>query len=67
MNSRNYQNILHFVGVTGSVLMIYGAVSVGAGDSSGIIIMFTGALFQRLSSEIEFRKISKLIEEKTTR
>lgn len=64
-NSRGYQNWLHAVGVISSVLMLYGAVIIGSGNNSGIIIMGAGAIFQRISSEIEFRKISKLIEEKS--
>lgn len=64
-NSRGYQNWLHAVGATSSVLMLYGAVIVGSGNSLGIIIMVVGAIFQRISSEIEFRKISRLIEEKS--
>lgn len=64
MNSRNYQNILHGVGAMSSVLIIYGAMVVGSGNPFGVLIMFAGAIFIRISSEIEFRKISALIEEK---
>ena len=64
-NSRGYQNWLHVVGATSSVLMLYGAIIVGSGNSLGVIIMIAGAVFQRISSEIEFRKIKKLIEEKS--
>ena len=64
-NSRGYQNWLHVVGATSSVLILYGAIIVGSGNSLGVIIMIAGAVFQRISSEIEFRKIKKLIEEKS--
>lgn len=63
MNSRTYQNILHGVGAMSSVLMIYGAVIIGGGNFFGVLIMIAGAGFQRISSEVEFRKMSKLIEE----
>lgn len=63
MNSRDYQNILHGVGTMSSVLMIYGAIIIGSGNFFGVLIMITGAGFQRISSEIEFRKMSCLIKE----
>jgi len=65
MDARKYQNLLHTVGICASVLMIYGAVSVGRGDSMGIILMIIGAIFQRISSEIEFHKMSELITERS--
>ena len=65
MNSREYQNLLHIVGTLHSVLLILGAVIVGSGDFIfGIILMLAGATFARMSSEIEFRKMGMLIEEK---
>lgn len=68
MHSRSYQNILHIVGILASITIISGAVLVGKGDTIyGIFIMIIGALFQRVSSEIEFQKMGALIEEKHDR
>ena len=64
MDSRKYQNILHVVGAAGSLLTIFGAVLVGAGTWYGVILMLIGALFTRLTSEIEFRKQTLIVGEK---
>jgi hypothetical protein len=64
MNSRNYQNTLHLVGATSSLLTIFGAVLVGAGSYYGVILMLMGAIFTRLTSEIEFRKQTLIVGEK---
>ena len=64
MNARSYQNILHTVGICASVLMIYGAVSVGKGESMGVILMIIGAGCQRITSEIEFHKQTKIVGER---
>ncbi len=63
MNSRSYQNILHFVGATSSFLTIFGVFVVGSGNMLGIVIMLMGAIFTRISSEIEFRKMREIVRE----
>lgn len=64
MDSRAYQNILHVVGTTSSVITILGVIKVSEGNFWGIVLMFIGAAFTRISSEIEFQKIRKIIKEK---
>jgi hypothetical protein len=63
MDARNYQNLLHFVGATSSFLTIFGVFIVGSGNMWGIVIMLTGAIFTRISSEIEFRKMREIVRE----
>lgn len=63
MDSRGYQNSLHVIGATSSLLTILGAVVVGSGNLWGVVLMFVGAIFTRMSSEIEFRKMKMIIKE----
>lgn len=64
MNSRLLQNILHIVGIVSSSLTVIGAVYVGKGSYWGIILMVFSALVLRISSEIEYMKVSSLMSEK---
>jgi len=64
MNSRALQNYLHIVGIVASTCIILGAVTIGAGNFVGILIMIVGAILQRVTSEIEFRKQTGIVGEK---
>lgn len=64
VDSRQYQNILHFVGIISSLSTISGAVLIGGGKFYGILLMIFGAICTRITSEIEFTKMGKLMEEK---
>ncbi len=64
MKSRQYQNLLHCIGAMSSLLTIFGAVMVGAGNILGLLLMICGAIFTRISSEIEFRKMREIVREK---
>ena len=63
MDSRQYQNILHLVGATSSFLTIFGVFVMGAGNMWGVVLMIIGAIFTRISSEIEFRKMREIVRE----
>jgi len=52
------------VGIIASVCMIFGAVTIGMGNFIGILIMVVGAILQRVTSEIEFRKQTGIVGEK---
>ncbi len=63
--SRGWQNIIHILGLTYSILTISGAVLIGSQNYMvGIVLMIIGAIATRMTSEVEFRKQQSLFDEK---
>ncbi|CAG0995427.1 MAG: hypothetical protein MPEBLZ_02338 [Candidatus Methanoperedens nitroreducens] len=63
-NSRELQNIQHFVGGTHNILLVLVGVYFGKDDTTlGIIIALLTFLVSRLSSEISYQTSIKVVEE----
>ena len=62
--SRKYQNILHISGSLYSILTILGALLIGKENYTlGLFLMAAGAIFIRITSEIEYQKQTQLFRE----